>query len=101
MSICTALLILGLFIGGALVLLEWKMPGFLMTSLKNGIANGQAYGRKRQEMKDKGLKYEETYHDFIDGIQRSVTFKPPRIEPLRIDPPKKLKRVKRYRKMSK
>lgn len=95
MSICTALLILGLFLGGALVLLEWKMPGFLMTSLKNGIANGRAYGKKRHQMKDKGIKYDETYHDFVKGLQRSITFNPP------IDPIYYPKKVKKSRKKSK
>ena len=93
MAICTALLVLGLFLGGALVLLEWKMPGFLMTSFKNGIANGRAYGRKRQEMKYRGEEYKETYTDFVKGLQRTVTFKPPLLEP--VYPDKKVKKSKR------
>jgi hypothetical protein len=86
MTICTALIILGIAIGAALVMLEYKMPGFLMTAIKNAIANGRAYGKKRHEMMEKGEEYKETYYDFVKGLKRAATFKPPEIRPPEIKP---------------
>ena len=80
MAICTALLIMGLFLAGAMFLLEWKMPGFLMGMIKNGIANGRAYAEKRQDMKDKGVEYKESFYDFTKGFKHTVTFRPPNFD---------------------
>lgn len=79
-------------------MLEWKMPGFLMTMIKNGIANGRAYAEKRQKMKDEGRPYNESLYDFTQGLKRTVAFQPPKnniheIEPVYFD--KKVNKSKR------